>query len=32
MFSQVKSFEDIPKDEYGNIGFVSDELLEDKGD
>lgn len=29
MFSQVKAFEDIPKEEYGNVVFVSDELLED---
>ena len=25
----MKAFEDIPKKEYGNIAFVSDELLED---
>ena len=25
----MKAFEDISKEEYGNIAFVSDELLED---
>ena len=25
----MKAFEDIPKEEYNNIVFVSDELLED---
>lgn len=25
----MKAFEDIPKNEYENIAFVSDELLED---